>query len=80
MEVLTKKMYQNPTFYTNLIDKPANIKRMRAAMRAIKLMQDRDIASAIQRREMLMSMMLELRLREKADQVYTAAEKATFDQ
>ena len=80
MELLTKKMYQNPTFYTSLIDKPANIKRMRAAMRAIKLMQDRDIAAAIQRREMLMSMMLELRLREKADQVYTAAEKATFDQ
>ncbi len=75
MEVLTKKMYQNPTFYTNLIDKPANVKRIRAAMRAIKLMQDRDIAEAMHRREILLSLLLEMRLREKADSVYNAAEK-----
>lgn len=79
MEVLTKKMYQNPTFYTTLIDKPANIKRTRAAMRAIKLMQDRDIATALQRREMLLSMILEIRLREQADKVYNATEKSMYE-
>lgn len=78
MEMLTKKIYQNPMFYTNLYDKPANVKRIRAAMTAIKLMQDRDIAAALQRREMLLSMMLELRLREQANDVYSATEQTLF--
>ncbi len=64
MEVLTKKIYQHPNFVVNLYDKPANVKRMRAAMRAIKLMQDRDIHEAMMRREMLLSMILEIRIRE----------------
>lgn len=65
MEVLTKKIYQNPDFVTNLYDKPANVRRIRTAMTAIKLMQDRDIHEALMRREMLISMILELKLREK---------------
>lgn len=64
MEVLTKTIYQDPTFIANLYDKPANVKRIRAAMQAIKLMQDRDIHEALMRREMLMSMILEVRLRQ----------------
>ncbi len=80
MEILTKKIYQNPMFYTNLYDKPANVKRIRAAMTAIKLMQDRDIAAAMQRREMLLSLMLEMRLRQQAEKVYTATEQSLFDQ
>lgn len=65
MEVLTKKIYQNPEFITNLYDKPTNVRRIRAAMTAIKLMQDRDIHEALMRREMLVAMILELKLREK---------------
>lgn len=80
MELLTKKIYQNPTFYTNLYDKPTNVKRIRAAMTAIKLMQDRDIAASLQRREMLLSIMLELRLRNQAQSVYSATERALFDE
>ena len=64
MEVLTKKLYQDPNFYANLYDKPANVSRMRTAMKAIKLIQDRDIYAAMQRREMLLAMLLELRVRE----------------
>lgn len=79
MEILTKKIYQNPTFYTNLYDKPANVQRIRAAMTAIKLMQDRDIGAALQRREMLLSIMLELRLRQQAEQVYNATERALYN-
>ena len=78
MELLTKKIYQNPIFYNNLYDKPANVKRIRAAMTAIKLMQDRDIAASLQRREMLLSLMLELRLRQQAEEVYTDTEEALF--
>lgn len=64
MEVLTK-MAQDPRFVTELQGKPANVRRVRAAMTAIKLMQDRDINEALMRREMLISMILELKLREK---------------
>jgi len=65
MEILTKKIYQHPEFISNLYDKPTNVKRIRTALSAIKLMQDRDIHNAMQRREMLTSMILELRLRYK---------------
>jgi hypothetical protein len=78
MELLTKKIYQNPLFYTNLYDKPANVKRMRAAMQAVKMMQDRDIMEALHRREMLLSMMLELNIRERADSVYNASRGVIF--
>jgi hypothetical protein len=76
MELLTKKIYQHPNFYTLLYDKPTNVKRIRATMQAIKLMQDRDIQAALHRREMLLSMMLELRLRVQAEGVYDATERA----
>lgn len=79
MELLTKKIYQSPSFYTNLYDKPTNVKRINAAMQAIKLMQDRDIQEALQRREMLLSIMLEIRLRQQADKIYSTTERAMFD-
>ncbi|MEM9468864.1 MAG: hypothetical protein AAF988_01750 [Pseudomonadota bacterium] len=69
MEVLTKVIYQNPDFIANLYDKPANVRRIRAAMEAIKLMQDRDIHEALMRREMLISMILELQLRHKQNRL-----------
>jgi hypothetical protein len=59
MDVLTKKMYQNPEFYTNLYDKPVNVRRMSASMEAIKLMQARDQYKTALRREILLSMMVE---------------------
>ncbi len=72
MEVLTKKIYQDPEFIANLYDKPANVKRIRTAMTAIKLMQDRDINEALMRREMLFSMILELQLREQQVDVHNS--------
>jgi hypothetical protein len=63
MEILTKKIYQNPNFYTNLIDKPANVDRQIAAMQAVGLMQDRDVYQSMERQEMLMSLLLELKVR-----------------
>ncbi len=59
MEVLTKKLYQNPDFYTNLYDKPANVERIQVALEAINLMQQRDHYEASLRREILMSGMIE---------------------
>ena len=58
MDVLTKKMYQSPNFYTNLYDKPVNVDRILASLEAISLMQERDHYEASLRREMLLSGLL----------------------
>lgn len=60
MEILTKKIYQNPDFYTNLYDKPANVGRKEAAMQAIKLMQKFDMLKSFLRGEASVSILLEL--------------------
>jgi len=64
MDVLTKKMYQDPKFYTNLYDKPANVSRMNASMQAIGLMHYRDRYNSQLRQELLISQMVESRLKD----------------
>ncbi len=71
MEVLTKKIFQSPAFFTNLYDKPENVERTGVAIQAIKLMQDRDRYESSLRREMLVSLILEMKLREAQDQINT---------
>lgn len=60
MEVLTKKIYQNPNFYTNLYDKPANVTRKDVALQAIGLMQKFDMFKSYLRSEASLSILLEL--------------------
>jgi len=60
MEVLTKKLYQDPAFYANLMDSPANISRQYAALQSFGLMQKRDIFETVARSEILMSLLLEM--------------------
>lgn len=60
MEVLTKKIYQNPDFYTDLYDKPANVMRKGAAIQAIGLMQKFDMFKSYLRSEASLSILLEL--------------------
>lgn len=60
MEILTKKLYQNPDFYTNLYDKPANVARKKVAMQAIGLMQKFDMFKSYLRSEASLSVLLEL--------------------
>lgn len=69
MEVLTRKMYQNPSFYATLYTKPENIKRAAVSMQAIKLMQDRDRFESALRREILLSGILELKLRTEQSRI-----------
>ncbi len=69
MEVLTKKMYQNPIFYTELYDKPVNVARKEVAMQAIDLMQKRDIYRSMLRSEAILSVMLETALEEQQDDI-----------
>ena len=69
MEVLTKKLYQNPIFYTELYDKPANIERKGAALQAIGLMQDRDLYNSLIRSEAVLSVLLETQLQREQQKV-----------
>lgn len=63
LEFLTKRIYQNPDFYANLYDTPANVSRKKVAMRAIELMIDRAIYESQLRREMNVSVLLSSKLR-----------------
>ncbi len=75
MEVLTKKLYQNPTFYTELYDKPVNVERKGAAMQAIGLMQDRDLYNSLLRSEVVLSVLLETMLQREQDKVINEGPK-----
>jgi hypothetical protein len=63
LEILGKKIYQNPTFYASLYDTPVNVARKGAAMKAVELMLDREMYESQLRREMALSVLLSTRLR-----------------
>ncbi len=69
MEILTKKALQNPVFYTELYDKPANVDRKGAVLQAVGLMQDRDIYKSLLRSEAILSVLLETMLEEDHNRV-----------
>ena len=69
LELLAKKIYQNPDFYANLYDKPANVARKGVALKAIELMLDRAIYESQLRREMATSVLLATKLRYEVDEV-----------
>lgn len=79
MEILTKKLYQNPTFYTELYDKPANVNRKAVAMQAIELMQRRDMYRSVLRSEATLSVMLETALLEIQDKISNEIDRLPED-
>lgn len=58
LEFLAKRIYQNPKFFANLYDKPANVERKSVAMKAIELMLDRALYESELRQEMVLSVLL----------------------
>ncbi|QQG36445.1 MAG: hypothetical protein HYS17_01240 [Micavibrio aeruginosavorus] len=62
LEAISQKIYQDPEFYTNLYDAPANVLRKNVAMQAINLMLDRDTFKSELRTEALLSLWLETEL------------------
>lgn len=64
LEILGKKMFQNADFFTDLQDKPMNVKRKQVALNAIELMLDRAIYESELRHEMLFSVLLSSYLEE----------------
>lgn len=69
MEVLTKKLYQDPAFYASLMESPANVNRQYAALQSFGLMQKRDIFETIMRSEVLLSMILEMEITSYQDDI-----------
>lgn len=65
LEVLSKKIYQNPDFYSGLYDKPANVARKSVAMKAIDLMLERILYESELRQEMILSVLLSSYSREQ---------------
>lgn len=65
LEVLAKKIYQNPEFFADLYDKPANVSRKSVAMKAIDLLLDRALQETQLRQEMLMSVLLSTEMRQE---------------
>lgn len=65
MDIMTQKVFQNPSFFSNLYESPANVARTGVVMQAVRLTSDQDKLEAALRREMLLSLWLEMRLREK---------------
>lgn len=63
MELLTKRLYQNPAFYAGLMESKANTRRISAGIQGIGLMQDRDIYKSTERSEMLLAILVELEAR-----------------
>ena len=71
LEILSKRVFQNPDFYANLYDKPANIKRKSVALKAVEMMLDRAIYESQLRQEMVSSVLLSTRVEKgfkRADQ------------
>lgn len=58
LEVLSQRMFQDPDFFVTLYDKPANVKRKKAALSAVELMLDRYLYESELRQEMLLSVLL----------------------
>ena len=63
LEILAKRIYQNPDFFANLYDTPANVERKAVALKAIDLMLDRAIFESQLRQEMVTSVLLSAKLR-----------------
>ena len=62
MEILTKTILQQPQFFVDLYDKPANVARKGVALQALGLMQDRDSFKSTLRSEAMLSVILELQV------------------
>ena len=69
MEALTKKLYQSPAFYVNLMEGSPNVERQQAAMKSLELMQQRDIYKSMQRSEIMMATLLDVYLSRRQGEI-----------
>jgi hypothetical protein len=62
LEVLAKRLYERPAFYTQLYEEPENTQRRGVAMQAIDLMVNREIYNSHLRSEAILATLLEMKL------------------
>jgi hypothetical protein len=79
LETLSQRVYQNPEFFTDLYDSPANVERKNVAMQAIGLMLDRDSFKSELRSESILSVWLETEIMKYQQSVQNRIAKATPD-
>jgi hypothetical protein len=75
MDILTKKIYQQPDFFVDLVDHPANTKRKKVAMQAIGLMQQFDTWQSYLRTEAILSVVLEMEIMKAQEEVQNRINK-----
>lgn len=69
MEVLGKKAYQSPDFYTNLTNLSPQVAQTHASVQAVGLMQMRDVYESLLRSEMILSLIVEMELADRQREV-----------
>jgi hypothetical protein len=69
MDLITQTVFQDPTFYTGLYESPVNVSRQGVAMQALRLISDQDKLEHALRREIVLSMWLEMKLRDLQDRI-----------
>jgi hypothetical protein len=75
MEILTRKIYQNPDFISGLYDKPVNVARRKIATQAFQLMQSQDLYESDLRTEAMLAVWLETEIMKEQDAVQKAIAK-----
>jgi hypothetical protein len=75
MQILTKRIYQQPDFFVDLVDHPANTERKKVAMQAIGLMQNFDMWQSHLRTEAMLSVMLEMEIMKAQEEVQNRINK-----
>lgn len=75
MDIMTQKIFQDPAFMINLYNGPANVARMGVVLQGIRIMAERDKLDAALRREMLISMILEMKIRERQEKIRNLSNK-----
>ncbi len=79
LEILGKKIYENPDFFANLYDTPANVQRKSVAMKGINLMLDRALFESELRQEMMLSVMLSSELNKRYREINSNLKGKTED-
>lgn len=75
LEILAKRIYQSPGFFRQLYDKPANVERKAAALRAIDSIIDRALYESEMRQETMLSAWLATKLDGEFQRANTGAGK-----
>lgn len=73
LELVSRKMFQRPEFYVDLMDKPANVARKGVALQALSLLPRRELFKSALRTEAMLAILLELEIESHAAKANSGA-------